>query len=169
MKFDSKQIVSAISVVLLLIILIYPALSTGAVSLVIQSTRIEKADHVYVRIDAVLAHQKGQASNAGWKAILNHSQTFDLASLVNSSGPLGSGQVAVASYDAIRIQFSNVTWVFNKTSNQLPSASPQLDTNLEFNTMAGKQLVITLVLGGQQQVVGSSRFFAGTLNATLTT
>ncbi len=166
---NSKQVVAAISVVILLIILIYPAISTSQVSVILRSTRIEGADHVYVTVNGIWAHKKGQAnSTIGWTLVSNQSQTIDLVSLVNASRSLGSGQVPVASYDVIRLDVSNVTWVFNKTTSQLTTTTPQLDANLEFTATAGKESSIVLVLGGQQQVVGTAKVFAATLKATLT-
>ena len=168
MNPNSKQVVAAVAVALLLIILIYPAISTGGVSVTVRSPKIEGAEHIYVTVNGIWAHQRGQASTVGWTLVANQSQTIDLISLVNSTKSLGAGQVPVASYDAVRLELSNVTWVFNKTTTQLTIVSPQLDARLEFTAMVGKESSITVVLGGQQQVVGPSRFFAATLNATLT-
>lgn len=168
MNLNSKQVVAAVSVGILLIILIYPAVSTSTVSVTVRSTKIEGADHVYVTVKDIWAHQKGQGSTVGWRLVSNQSQPIDLVSLVNSSMSLGAGQVPVASYDAVRLDISNITWVFNKTTSQLATASPQLDAKLEFTAVAGRGSLIALVLGGQQQVVGTAKVFAPTINATLT-
>ncbi len=168
MNLNSKQVVAVVAVALLLIILIYPAISTSGVSVTVRSTKIEGADHIYVTVSGIWAHQRGQASTVGWTLVANQSQTIDLISLGNSTKSLGAGQVPVASYDAVRLELSNVTWLFNKTTTQLAIFSPQLDASLEFTAMAGRESSITVVLGGRQQVVGTSRFFAATLNATLT-
>ncbi len=168
MNLNSKQVVAAVAVALLLIILIYPAISTSGVSVSVRSTKIEGADHIYVTVNGIWAHRRGQASTVGWTPLANQSQTIDLVSLVNSTKPLGAGQLPVASYDAVRLVLSNVTWVFNKTTTRLSIVSPRLDATLEFTAVAGRESSITVVLGGQQQVVGESRFFAATLNATLT-
>ncbi len=168
MNLNSKQVVAAVGVALLLIILIYPAISTSGVSVTVRSTKIEGADHIYVTVDGIWAHRRGRASTVGWTLVANQSQAIDLISLVNSTKSLGAGQVPVASYDAVRLELSNVTWVFNKTTTRLTIVSPQLDASLEFTATVGRESSITVVLGGQQQVIGASRFFAATLNATLT-
>ncbi len=169
MKLNSKQVVAAISVAILLVILIYPAISTSQISVSLRSTRIERADHVYLTVNGIWAHKKGQAnSTIGWTLVSNQSHTIDLVSIVNASTSLGSGQVPVASYDVIRLDVSNVTWVFNKTTSQLTTSTPQLDARLEFTATAGKGSSIMLVLDGQQQVVGTAKIFAATINATLT-
>ncbi len=161
---NSKQIVAALSVIVLLVLLIYPAISTGTVSVSIQSTRIAKADHVYLNVNKIWVHQKGQSSSAGWNLVSNKSQNIDLVSIGNSTQPLASGQASVANYDSIRVQVSNVTWVFNKTTTALQPISPNLEASLEFTVAAGKDVSISLVLGGHQETT----FLAASLNATLT-
>ena len=121
---NSKQIVAAISAVILVVILVYPAVSMGNVSVSLRSAAISKADHVYVTIDSVWVHPKGEASGQGWKILSNQTVSMDLVSLANSTQVLGTGQVASGDYDSIRIEVSNVTWVFNKTSAPLGIASP---------------------------------------------
>jgi hypothetical protein len=134
----------------------------------IKSMKFENADHVYLTVNSVWVHQTGQSSSAGWKLVANNSQTFDLVLLANSTKSIATGQVPLANYDSIRLDVSNVTWVFNKTTSSLSTASPNLDSNLDFTVAAGKNLSITVVLGGHQEVIGSSKFFAASVNATLT-
>ena len=165
---NSKQVVAAASAVVLLIILVYPAISTGTVSVVVHSTAIDRADHVYVTVSGIYVHQRGQTSTAGWKLISNQSQRIDLLSLQNSTKSLATGQASVGSYDSIRVELSNVTWVFNKTATELSTTSSQLNANVEFTLTAGRESSITLILGGHQEVIGATKFFAPNLNATLT-
>ena len=165
---NSKQILAAVSVVILVILLVYPTLSTGTVSVAIKATKFGNADHVYLTVNSVWIHQKGQSSSAGWKLVANNSQTLDLVTLTDSAKGLATGQVPLATYDSIRLDVSNVTWVFNKTTSTLSTPSPTLDSSLDFTVAAGKSPSITIVLGGNQQVIGSSKFFVATVNATLT-
>lgn len=165
---NSKQIVAAVSVVILLIILVYPALSTGTISVALGSLKIENADHVYVTVNAVWVHEKDQSSTAGWKSVFNQSQVVDLISLANSTKPLATSQMPIASYDSVRLVVSNVTWVFNKTTTELTPASPNLDSSVDFTLATGKGVSITVLLGGQQQTVGVSKLFEGNLNVTVT-
>jgi len=99
--------------------------------------------------------------------VSNQSQTFDLISLENLTRPLATSEISVARYDFIRLSLSNVTWVFNKTTTSLPTTSPNLDANLEFTLAAGRGLTINVLLGGQQEVIGASKFFQPTMTATL--
>ncbi len=168
MTVNSKQVLAAVSLVVLLIILVYPAISTGTVSVELRSMKIDRADHVYVTVKTIWAHQKGQTAAGGWKLVANQSQTIDLISLQNASQPLGVGHVPVAGYNSIRLEVSNVTWVFNKTTTNLSTTSSQLDANLEFLVSAGKQSTITIILAGHQEVIGSTKFFVSNVNATLT-
>jgi hypothetical protein len=166
---NSKQVLAAISAVVLIVILVYPTVSVGTVSVSLTSMRISKADHVYVTVDRVWAHPKGQASSSGWVVVSNQSVSADLVSLQNSSKLLGSGQISSGDYDGIRIEVSNVTWVFNKTTTNLGIASPEIDGTIDYAVGAQGQTKILATLSAQEEVIASSEYFTGTLNATLTT
>lgn len=144
---NSKQVVAALSVVLLLVILIYPAVSTGNISVIIGGIKIDKADHVYVTVGGLWVHERGQSNATGWKLVSNQSQTVDLISLENLTKPLATSQISVARYDSFRVSLSNVTWVFNKTATSLLTASSNLDATLEFTLVAGRALTINILWG----------------------
>jgi len=165
---NSKQIVAAVSVVTLLVILIYPALSTGTVSVVIRSSKIDDAEHVYVTIDNLWAHQAGQANHEGWELISNRSRTVDLVFLANSTSALGKNDLPLGNYDSIRVEVSNVTWAYNSTTTKLELESRELVASVEFTVKAGKESSITLNLTGHQQDMRGTKFFVAQLNATIT-
>jgi hypothetical protein len=165
---NSKQVVAALSVVLLLVILIYPAVSSGNISVTIAGLKIDNADHVYVTVGGVWVHERGQTNATGWKSVSNQSQTVDLISLENLAKPLATSHISVARYDSVRLSLSNVTWVFNKTTTSLLTASSNLDAKLEFTLVAGRALTITILLGGHEEVIGASKFFQPTMTATVT-
>lgn len=165
---NSKQVVAALSVGFLLVILIYPAVSSGNISVVIGGLKVDNADHLYVTVGGVWVHERGQSNSTGWKSVSNQSQTVDLISLENSTKPLVTSQISVARYDSVRLSLSNVTWVFNKTSTSLLTVSPNLDANLEFTLVAGRALTINILLGGHEEVIGASKFFQATMTATVT-
>lgn len=164
---NSKQIVAAISVVALLVILVYPALSAGAVGVQIRSSKMEKADHVFVTIGGVWVHRSGQSGSEGWQLISNQSQTVDLVTLENTTTLFGKGQISLGDYDTVRMEISNITWVFNKTTTNLEVESSQIQSNLDFTVQAGRETIITLVLAGQQQEIRGTNFLVPTLTATL--
>lgn len=166
---NSKQFVAAISAIVLVVILVYPAVSVGAVSVSLASARINKADHVYVTIDSVWAHPKGQATGGAWVLISNQSLRADLVSLENSSKFLASGQISSGDYDSIRIEVSNVTWVFNKTTTTLGVASPEIDGTVDFTVGAARATSILITLSSQKELIANSEYFTGSMNATLTT
>lgn len=153
----------------MIVILVYPAVSVGTVSVSLASARIIKADHVYVTIDRVWAHPTSQAAGGGWVLVSNQSVSADLVSLQNSSKFLGFGQIASGDYDAIRIEVSNVTWVFNKTTKNLGIASPEIDGAIDFTVGAETTTAILVTVSSQEQLIANSEYFTGTLNATLTT
>ena len=165
---NSKQVVAAVAVVVLIVILVYPSVSTGTVSVSIRSASIDKADHVFVTIDGIWAHPTGQA-NAGWVSISNRSQTFDLVSIQNSSKLLGKNQVSSGQYDSVRIEVTNVTWVFNKTTTSLGVTSPELQAPIDFTVGTSNAASITITITGQKQLIANSDYFAGTLTANLAT
>jgi hypothetical protein len=166
---NSKQVVAVISAIVLIVILVYPTVSVGTVSVSLASARIGKADHVYVTIDRVWAHPSGQASSSGWVVVSNQSVSVDLASLQNSSKVLGSGQISSGDYDGIRIEVSNVTWVFNKTTTTLGIASPEIDGTVDYTVGVAGQTKILVTLSPQEEVIANSEYFAGTLSGTVTT
>lgn len=165
---NSKQIVGVLGLIVLLVILIYPAFATGSVSVIIRSSSFQNADHVYVTINSVWAHRAGQSSPAGWELILNVSKTVDLTQLASSSAILGGGSIPAANYDMVRLNVGNVTWAYNKTTTPLQVESTDLPSNVEFSVVSGKTSTITLVLTGSQEVLQGSKFFVSQLNATAT-
>ena len=165
---NSKQIVGIIGVFALLVILVYPAFATGSISVVVRSSTIAKADHIYVIIKDVWAHRAGQVSPAGWELVWNQSSTIDLVSIANSNFTLGKGSVSAAQYDMVKLDVGNVTWVYNKTRTQLQVESTEVPTNVQFNVVAGKVSTIALVLTGHQESLQGTQFFVTELNATST-
>ena len=165
---NSKQIVGIVGVIALLVILIYPAFATGSISVVVRSSSISNADHIYVIIDDVWAHRAGQVSPAGWELVWNKSSTVDLVSLANSTLTLGKGTVSAAQYDVVKLDVGNVTWVYNKTTTPLQVESTEIPTNIEFNVVAGKMSTVTLVLTGHVETLQGTKFFVTQLNATST-
>jgi len=164
---DSKQVVAVASAVVLIVILVYPALSTGPVSVVVKSAEIKDAEHVYVTISHIWVHKGSQASFEGWNLLSNQTQTLDLVTLTNASQVLGRADVSLGDYDTIRIEISNVTWTFNNTTSKLQVETSLLPAPVDFTVRAGKETVIVLVLTGQQKQVQDTKFFVASLNATL--
>lgn len=165
---NSKQVVATVSVILLLVILVYPAISTGTVSVVVRSMSFDRAEHVFVVVNGIWIHQERQVNSTGWMLVSNETQTIDLISLQDSTKLLGTGQVSVANYDSVRVGISNVTWVFNKTTTTLSPLLSQVDANVEFTVSIGRESSITVVMSGHQEVIGSTKYFVPNLNATVT-
>jgi hypothetical protein len=76
-------------------------------------------------------------------------------------------QIPVGGYDSIRMELSNVTWVFNGTTSRLSVESPQIQAKLGFTAQTGRELTIILVLSGQMKDVSGTKFYVSNLNATL--
>ena len=164
---NSKQIVAAVSVVVLVIMLAYPALSTGTVLNTLASAKIANADHVYVTVGNVWIHHAGHSQSDGWELVSNQTQTVDLVALANNTMSLPKAQIPVGGYDNVRMELTNVTWAFNKTTTRLSVESTQLQARLQFTIQAGGEVTITMMIGGHQEQIQGSKFFISTFNATL--
>jgi len=163
---NSKQVVSAISVAVLLVILVYPTLSTGSVSMTLMSNKIANADHVYVTLRDVWAHQTGQDENQGWRSLSNISKTLDLVSL-QATPLLMDGKLPAGRYDSVRVDLANATWVYVGRVTVLPLEVTQLSSKLDFTVTAGRSVHLTLMVGGFQETLAGQRFLSASLNASL--
>jgi hypothetical protein len=150
----------------LIVILVYPSVSAGTVSVSIRAAKVNNADHVFITIDGIWAHPAGQTSG-GWTSIYNGTQTFDLLAIQNTTKALGKGQLSAGQYDQVRIEVTNVTWVFNKTTRSLGITSPELQAPLDFTVGASSGASVTLTITAQKQLIASSDYFTGTLTASL--
>ena len=163
---NSKQVVAAISVVILLVILIYPALSFGTLSISLESKSIPEANRVIITITSIWAHRAGQSQSQGWELVSNSTESVDLMSLVASPDVI-KGNAPTATYDTLRVDVSNVTWVFNGTSSNLQLESDQLTSNIDFTVRSSQDLPLIVLIVGRSEILQGQRFFAATLNATL--
>jgi hypothetical protein len=163
---NSKQIVSVVAAVALVLIIVYPAVSTGTVTVYMKSANLENADHVYVVVKEIWAHQAGQSDVEGWKLIANQSQALDLVNLRDSAATLGKGDLSLASYDGIRLNVVNVTWVYNKTATNLQVEFSPLQVTVDFVVKSGGTSSVTLVISGHKEELQGSNLFAATMTAT---
>ena len=163
---NSKQVVSAVSVVVLLVILLYPTLSTGAVSMTLKSNKIGNADHVYVTLRDVWAHQTGQSESQGWRILSNTSKILDLVSL-QTTAVLIDGKLPAGMYDSVRVDLANATWVYAGRITVLQLESTQLSSKLDFTVTASRSVPLTLMVGGFQETLQGQRFLSASLNASL--
>ncbi|HYV99825.1 MAG TPA: DUF4382 domain-containing protein [Candidatus Acidoferrum sp.] len=162
-----KQVIAAIGVIVLLVIVVYPALATGTIAVSIKAGKISLADHVYVTLTDVSGHRAGQSGDQGWELIANQSRTVDLVTMGNSPSILGTGQIPASSYDMIRIDIANVTWVYGKNSTTLQLQSSLVSANLNFTVQAEKNVGVELTLSGQSLNVVGTQYFSPTLTATV--
>jgi len=162
-----KQVIAAIGVIALLIIVVYPALATGTVVVSINAGKVSLADHVYVTLTDVSGHRAGQSADQGWELIANQSRTIDLVTMGSSPSILGTGQIPASSYDMIRIDIANVTWVYKNNSTNLQLQSSLVSVNLNFTVEAQKSVAIEMTLSGQSLNVVGTEYFSPTLTATV--
>jgi len=165
-SMNSKQVIAGISAAVLLVILVYPALSTGTVSISVKSAKIANADHVYVIVREMWVHQTGQSQTQGWRLLSNTSKSVDIVALQPAT-VLVTVQVPVGSYDSIRVNLSNVTLIYGSTTNRLQLESGQLSTNINFMVQAGKSQPLIMMISGHQEFLQGQMFFSAVLNVTL--
>ncbi len=165
---NSKQVVAAASAVILIILLAYPALSTGTVTVRLSAEKIANADHVFVTVGNVWIHHSGYSQSDGWEVVTNETQTVDLVNLTNTPLSFSSGQLPVGGYDTVRMQLTNVTWVYNKTTTKLSVQSTQLQTSLQFTLQSGRGTSILMMISGHQEQIQGSEVFVCSIYATLT-
>ncbi|MGO9644638.1 MAG: DUF4382 domain-containing protein [Candidatus Bathyarchaeia archaeon] len=162
-----KQVIAAIGVIVLLVMVVYPALATGTIAVSINAGKISLADHIYVTLTDISGHRAGQSGDQGWELIANQSRTIDLVTMGNSPTILGTGQIPVSSYDMIRIDIANVTWVYKQNSTNLQLQSSLVSVNLNFTIQAQKSVGIEMTLSGQSLNVVGTEYFSPTLTATV--
>ena len=159
--------IAAIGVIVLLVMVVYPALATGTIAVSINAGKISLADHIYVTLTDISGHRAGQSGGQGWELIANQSRTIDLVTMGNSPTILGTGQIPVSSYDMIRIDIANVTWVYKQNSTNLQLQSSLVSVNLNFTIQAQKSVGIEMTLSGQSLNVVGTEYFSPTLTATV--
>ena len=152
-----------------MVIVIYPAVATGSVALSLKTSPIVNVNHVYVTLTDISVHRAGDLGDQGWELVENQSRTFDLLSLVqsNSSIALASGQVPVSNYDMVRVDISNVTWVYRQNSTNLPLESQLVSASVNFTMKAQMSVGIQLTLTGQSVNISGTEYFAPTLSAAV--
>ncbi len=85
----------------------------------------------------------------------------------SSPSILGTGQIPASSYDMIRIDIANVTWVYKNNSTNLQLQSSLVSVNLNFTVEAQKSVAIEMTLSGQSLNVVGTEYFSPTLTATV--
>ena len=121
---------------------------------------------MYITVNEVWVHRAKQDSGQGWELLSNTSRRLDLISLVNASEMI-KGVVPVGSYDSLRFDISNATWIFNGTSSNMALESGQLISNIDFACRASGELSLTVVITARTETIQGQKLFAATLNATL--
>ena len=163
---NSKQIFAAISAMILLVMVFYPPLASGSLSISLKSATIADADHVYMTIDDIWGHRQGQSQSQGWELLFNTTTTIDLVSIATSPRFL-KGSVPIAIYDSIRVDVSNVTWAYNGTSSNLQLESRQLTASIHFAVKSSQDLPLIVVVSARSETLQGQKYFTATLNATI--
>jgi len=159
-----KQIVAVVSVLVLLAILTVPTLSTGTVSTTLKASKISNAEHVFVTLKTVSAHQTGESEVQGWRVLSNTTRVLDLVSLQSNSETLSASKAPVGRYDSVRVELANATWVSGGSITRLQLEASQLRSKADFTIQSGRTLVITITLGGFQETLQGQKFLAASLD-----
>jgi hypothetical protein len=129
---------------------------TGTVSIYVKDLPDEWS-HVNVTFSEVKIHAASAGNESGWHTLALQNQTIDLASLVNVSELLASGNVSVGKYTQIRLVVVSVTGVMtNGTHVNFTVPSGELKTTHPFNVTEDQTQALVLDIDLSQSIVHNS-------------
>lgn len=127
--------------------------STGKVSIMVKDLPDDWM-HVNVTFSEVSIHQASDGNSSGWHNLTFASQTIDLASLVNISELLASGNVGTGKYTQIRIVVESVVGIMMDGSMvNFTVPSGELKTTHPFNVTAGQTTTLTVDIDLSHSIV----------------
>jgi hypothetical protein len=130
--------------------------SLGSVSIMVKDLP-DDWTHINVTFSQASIHQASDENNSSWHNLTLTRQTIDLASLVNISELLASGDVGPGKYTQIRIVVEAVVGTMNDGSTvNFTVPSGVLKTNHPFNVTAGKTTTLTLDIDLSRSIVHNS-------------
>jgi len=113
--------------------------------------------HVNVTFSEVKIHAASAGNQSGWHILKLQKQTIDLASLVNVSELLASGNVSLGKYTQIRLVVISVTGVMtNGTHVNFTVPSGELKTTHPFNVTADQTQFFVLDIDLSHSIVHNS-------------
>jgi hypothetical protein len=128
----------------------------GTVSIYVKDLPDEWS-HVNVTFSEVKIHEASAGNESGWHTLELQNQTIDLASLVNVSKLLASGNVSVGKYTQIRLVVVSVTGVMtNGTHVNFTVPSGELKTTHPFNVTEDQTQALVLDIDLSQSIVHNS-------------
>ncbi len=128
----------------------------GTVSIYVKDLPDEWS-HVNVTFSEVKIHAASDGNRSGWHTLKLQEQTIDLASLVNFSELLASGNVSVGKYTQIRLVVISVTGVMtNGTQVNFTVPSGELKTTHPFNVTADQTQSFVLDIDLSHSIVHNS-------------
>jgi hypothetical protein len=129
---------------------------TGTVSIYVRDLPDEWS-HVNVTFSEVKIHAASAGNQSGWHTLKLQKQTIDLASLVNVSELLASGNVSLGKYTQIRLVVISVTGVMtNGTAVNFTVPSGELKTTHPFNVTADHTQSFVLDIDLSHSIVHNS-------------
>jgi hypothetical protein len=129
---------------------------TGTVSIYVKDLPDEWS-HVNVTFSEVKIHAASAGNQSGWHTLKLQKQTIDLASLVNVSELLASGNVSLGKYTQIRLVVISVTGVMtNGTAVNFTVPSGELKTTHPFNVTADQTQSFVLDIDLSHSIVHNS-------------
>jgi hypothetical protein len=129
---------------------------TGTVSIYVKDLPDEWS-HVNVTFSEVKIHAASAGNQSGWHTLKLQKQTIDLASLVNVSELLASGNVSLGKYTQIRLVVISVTGVMtNGTAVNFTVPSGELKTTHPFNVTANQTQSFVLDIDLSHSIVHNS-------------
>jgi hypothetical protein len=143
-NLNPKRILAVILLIVVAIMIIYPPLSKGTVSVRLSEKALGPADHLYVTVSQIKIHDAGVDNQTGWHTISNNTVTLDLMNSQSMTDFVAKGTLASGWYDMVSIRIDSASLVSgsNKTSLGLPSDQFNANVSLLIKTLSASTLTV---------------------------
>jgi len=129
-RVNLRRIVAAILLIIVAVMIIYPPLSTGTVSIQFTSKGLGSASHLYVTISLIELHEAGVDNSTGWNRVSNMTITLDLMDSKSLVDSLAKGTIHTGHYDTISITVDSAALVIGSNETTLALSTERYVTNV---------------------------------------
>lgn len=166
-----RQILSAVLLVIVVMVILYPTTATGTVNLNAQYEQaiietenprglliVKGVTNLYVSFSEVRIHNANEENQTGWLPISFGTASVDLVGLANKSATIVmTPTVPVGEYNGVILTLSNVTAVFNGTTAQVESIPPYLVVSHPFTVKSGSETNLRLKFTVDYRALNATR------------
>jgi hypothetical protein len=143
---NPRRIVAGILLIVVAAMIVYPPLSTGAVSLKLVGKGVGAADHLYITIDLIELHEEGADNRTGWNRISNKTITLDLMNPKSPADSIVKGTLHTGRYDTVSIHIASASLVTGSNQTILALRSEQYFAKISLVLKTFSESTITVQL-----------------------